>query len=309
MANEIKVTAGSVIWNGWTPGSVSLPLYLLRNVRKMLEIPEVRRSSSSVQGDHGVYDALSFYEPRELPFEGTIIGSSQTERRTMEKAIESAVTLPAVQGYATNDGYITLLFTTEDLLNLQCNAKLDSEVSFKIVDEADPDMREFKFDMIADDPRLFSQTLNTETGVESVIGGVVHIENTLPIHIENTSPVHVLGRSVSVTCNNVGNFGASPIIKVTGPTNGPIVTNETTGIKIDLNGLVLAAGEYVTIDVSAAPKTILKNDGTDQSGYMTADSDWIYLNPGSNNITLLDDTPAALDATLQVQWRDTYISA
>jgi len=71
-----------------------------------------------------------------------------------------------------------------------------------------------------------------------------------------------------------------------------------------LNGYTVADGRYVTIDVGEG--TIELDDGTDLSAYLTSDSTWFYLEPGSNTLRLTHDGSYLLGG-LECQFRNTEI--
>lgn len=297
-AAELQIIIGGITFNDFSSSN----FYLARNTAELLSTLSTRQTKTEKQGEHGVHDSLSFYNERMLPFDGEIHATSQTQRKTMENALKAALGLPTIQSYAGDDGYILVQFTDEDGQAMQCYAKVLDPPRFEVIDNTDPARRRFSFVMMAADPILYSQTLEEEEGDETVQGTnfmVVQGESpTVPFQLYQQT-------AVSATCTNGGTFGAPPIITIDGPTTGPRVTNVTTGLVLDLDGLTLAEGESVVIDVGA--KTILKNDGTDLSGYLTAESDWWVLEPGDNELTLLDDTPAALEADMTIQWRDSWI--
>jgi phage-related protein len=296
MANDIQVTIGSITFNDTS----SDDFYLIVNTPELLSSLSTRQTKTSKQGEHGVHDSLSFYDERMLPFEGEIHAADQAARKTMENALKSTLALPAFQDYAGDDGYMLVEITDEDGNEMQCYAKIVDPPRFSVIDNTDPGRRRFTFVLMAKDPILYGVTLNEEEGDEQVDGTSFEV-------VEGESPEVPFElyqvATPSVMCDNEGTIGAPPVITVTGPTDGPIIRNQTTGLTIDLDGLELLAGESVTIDVAA--KTVEKNDGTDLSPYFTGD--WWVLAPGENSIALLDDTGDALDATLTVQWRNPWI--
>jgi len=71
-----------------------------------------------------------------------------------------------------------------------------------------------------------------------------------------------------------------PVIIIGGPLTSPVVENLTTGERIALTangGLALAAGEFVTVDLSGGSrrdaKTLRNQDGSSVSQYLSTDSD------------------------------------
>ena len=103
-AAELKVTIGSIIFNDY---STSVPSYILRNTSKLLSTLSTRQTKSDKQGGHGIYDSLSFYQERVLPFEGEILGTSQADRKTKEEALKQVLALSGLQSYAVKIGPVT----------------------------------------------------------------------------------------------------------------------------------------------------------------------------------------------------------
>jgi len=69
-----------------------------------------------------------------------------------------------------------------------------------------------------------------------------------------------------------GTWLSYPEIVMTGPMNNPIITNTTTGEKIELD-YNIALGEIVTITTEYGNKTITNEDGDNLIGTLTTDSD------------------------------------
>lgn len=69
-----------------------------------------------------------------------------------------------------------------------------------------------------------------------------------------------------------GTWLTYPEIIFTGPCSNPIITNVTTGEKIELD-YVIASGEVVTITTAYGNKTITNDDGDNLIGTLTTDSD------------------------------------
>jgi hypothetical protein len=296
----------TVTFNDYSGGT---PAYILRNTPDLLSTLSTRQTKNPKQGAHGVVDSLTFYDDRPLPFVGEIVGTSQADRKTKEEALKQCLALSSFQSYAGNDGNILLKFTDEDGALKQCYAKIVTPPKFGVIDNTDPMRRSFGFVMMAKDPNLYGQTLQSGSGTETYAGTNFQVvQSSAP-----SVPFQLYQNTVaSVTCVNSGTKDAPPVITVTGPSTGPIVKNLTTSISMDLSGsggLVLAAGEKVVIDFNAfsITKYDVSNVATNASGYLTAASNWILLQAGSNQIALFDGTPGSLLATIQVQWRNTYI--
>lgn len=298
---EVQITIGDIVFNDFTDRT---RFYKVDNPRELLSTLNTERTESARQGEHGTIDSLSRYGSRTLPFSGEIVAPTLADRVAMERALQRALALSAVQDFATNDGYILVKFRLEDGQLTQCYAKILQPPSFSFREEiaARHLISRFSFAMIAKDPRLYSQTLKSASGSETYDGtnfSVVEGESpTVPFTLyENTI--------MTATCENEGTFDAPPVITISGPTLSPRITNVTTGKYIELTDLELEDGESVEINVGK--RTIEKNDGTDLSAYFGAGSTWFVLVFGENVLTLLDGSPSLIEATALIQWRDTFI--
>lgn len=104
-------------------------------------------------------------------------------------------------------------------------------------------------------------------------------------------PWNVGGTALSAyqTVNYPGTAPSYPKIKVTGPITNFILTNETTGEKLDLTGATIAAGDYYIIDMHRSVKICVDSSGVDRSGELSVDSDLatFRLTPGANLFHLL----------------------
>lgn len=294
-------TIGSLVLGKYTkPGEC----YKVDNFPEILSTVEVRTSQQPRQGEHGVYQSPSLYGARTLPFSGEIVAPDQATRLSMENTMIQELRLAALQGFADGtDGQLLVKFELEDGSLVQCYARVIQAPQFGYREGygGRHRVRTFSFALLAKDPNVYSQTLQSASGGETYAGTNFTIVQgstfKLPFQLYQDTPA-------SATCVNAGNHDAPPVITVAGPTTDPKVTNATTGKYVLLTGLTLAAGQSVVID--ANKRTILRNDGTDLSGYWGSGSSWWVLTPGSNAITLLDGTPSAIQATCTIQWRDTY---
>lgn len=108
----------------------------------------------------------------------------------------------------------------------------------------------------------------------------------------------------STTCENRGNFIATPIISITGTSSNPIVTNTTNGSAVRTVGLSLASGETMAIDTlnHTASFTAGARSGQAANQYINyaTTTDWFDLPLGTNTVTLSGGGNAT------VVWRDTW---
>lgn len=72
--------------------------------------------------------------------------------------------------------------------------------------------------------------------------------------------------------NYAGSFLSYPVIKIVGPITNPVITNTTTGEKLDFTGASIADGSYYLIDCRYEAKSVVDNTGTNRADKLTTDS-------------------------------------
>lgn len=147
----------------------------------------------------------------------------------------------------------------------------------------------------ASDPRLYDPDMHTvlfslEAGGVSPAGWPIGWPIPWPIGSD------VLNMGVNILYSGGSRLGAPeyPVIRVYGPINDPVITNETTQEIIDLSdggGLSLAdPTEWVEIDLANPPrrdaKTIRDQDGNSADQYLTTASDLVtwHLAPAGERL-------------------------
>jgi len=309
--NEIEVTIGTVQLNQSL--SAGSNFYLLRNTPELLSTLSTRKTDKEKQGGHGTEDSLSFYGPRILRFEGEVHASSQAARITLEQALKTVLALRAAQSYDDEDGYVLVEVTDEDGEAKQIYAKVLEPPVFSLLDDAMPESRRFEFVLYAKDPILYGQTLEDEVGPESFLTTTLTFEDgDLPTVKDGDLPVIQDDTANEMTVVNDGSYDTPPVIIVEGPTTDPVIMNVTTGRKMAFTaggGLELLADETLTINVAALSiiKTDSGDNNTDVSGMISTDSEWIFLAPGSNILTLFDETSDDLSGQITVQFRPAWL--
>ena len=95
---------------------------------------------------------------------------------------------------------------------------------------------------------------------------------TIPLAVPMFVGASTLDSLTPITYN--GSWRTYPhLIRITGPITNAIITNETTGEKLDFTGLTIAGGEYYDIDLRYGIKTVTEDDGTNRIDKLTDDSD------------------------------------
>lgn len=70
-----------------------------------------------------------------------------------------------------------------------------------------------------------------------------------------------------------GSWRTFPVITITGPIVNPVITNLTTGDKLDFTGITIAALNTYTIDLAYGRKTVVNQLGVNKIADLTSDSD------------------------------------
>ena len=113
------------------------------------------------------------------------------------------------------------------------------------------------------------------------------------------------------TVTNVGDVATYPVWTITGPGTDVVLQNATSGRTLEWAG-TLGIGETLTLDArggnqSPAPKSVVKNDGSNQFGLLAQFDFWPFV-PGDNtlNISMNAATGASV---VSVAYRARYLGA
>ncbi len=113
----------------------------------------------------------------------------------------------------------------------------------------------------------------------------------------------------------VGTWRSYPVITITGPLNGCIITNLDTDEKISFAGLNLPAAEQRIVDLRYGRKTVVDELGADAMTDVTTDSDlasWHLAEapdaPGGVNGIKVTGTAATADTAVSIEYLNRYIS-
>ena len=147
------------------------------------------------------------------------------------------------------------------------------------------------------DPRVFSEEEHSTGIVLSSQTGGMEFPVTFPLTFGS-------GGAGTGLILNAGNFGARPIVTITGgEVVGPRLEHVGRDESIRLPGFTLPAGSTLSVDFDA--RTVLLG-AVSRYSYLSTDSVWWQLDPGSNEIRFssLSGDPAV---TATVTWRDAWL--
>jgi hypothetical protein len=122
--------------------------------------------------------------------------------------------------------------------------------------------------LVANDPTFYDPTGES---ISIALGGG---GDTWPFPWEIPWGVGASTVDVSVNIQYDGDVASFPsIIRITGPIDDAVITNQSTGEKLDFTGADIAGGDYYDIDLRYGLKTILDSSGADVLSDLTTDSD------------------------------------
>jgi hypothetical protein len=112
------------------------------------------------------------------------------------------------------------------------------------------------------DPETLAETFQLGGGSDALV-------------IPMTIPMVVGASEIDATqeFNYSGTWLSYPMIRITGPITDCVITNESTGEKLDFTGVTIAAGHYYDIDLRYGHKTVLLDGVTNKLADLSTDSD------------------------------------
>ena len=150
-----------------------------------------------------------------------------------------------------------------------------------------------------------------DTSYFSIGGGTdaLYIPMEVPFDI-GTSTINM---SQSVTYN--GTVNSYPIIKITGPIKDCMITNESTGDKLDFTGTTIPAGVTYTINLNYGYKTIIDSTGVNRISQLSSDSDLASFSiephpivAGGINSISLTGTDVTETTAVEISYYERYIA-
>lgn len=151
------------------------------------------------------------------------------------------------------------------------------------------------FELRASDPTWYD-TYASEFAFAQGAGGSGFAFN---LSVPMTFGASSLNETTTISLSAENAWVTFPKVYIYGRVTSPVLTNQTTGDKLDFTGYALNAGQYVVIDLAYGTKTVLRDDGSNQVSKLTTDSDlatWA-LQPGDNVIVA---TGTNADSTTRV---------
>ena len=220
-------------------------------------------------GFHGIKTPRAFWRERVMRLIVGVRSTTSSDYETRRRALEAAFDTP-------RDGLTWLKFTTVGALALQTQFHLNSEIQAPLK-QGEVTIGDFRIELIAEDPVLYSQT-------------------------QSVPEITFAAGSGAVT--NAGNAAVYPVIRVHGAVTDPVITNTTLGKTVSFTGLTIGAGHYIDIDM--LNETILYDGATNYYSYILADDFW-WLAEGSNTITISGTLGGSGDRKIVLTFRAGYM--
>lgn len=120
----------------------------------------------------------------------------------------------------------------------------------------------------------------------------------------------VVDYALGATVPYSGSYDDLPVLTLTGPLGDPVVTNVTTGQKLDFTGSTIAVGVVYTIDLGRDTLSVVDQGGTIHTSKLTDDSDlgsWA-LAAGQSNYVQVTASTSGTASQAQIVYRNRYVS-
>lgn len=254
------------------------------------DAPEVREAAEDlVQLDGGIHGDF-FYGRRPVTLEGMILNPASANDRNvrMTKLTKAcrALRQDATISWTLDGGYKQFV-----------KARLQNGPRY-----AGQWQKTFQVGMVAEDPRIYSDSLYTRT---VSAGGVAEATNRG--YDKRFDYGYGAGQITGqLMIANNGNAMSWPVITIYGPGINPSVTNATTGETLTFT-YNLGASEFLVIDTNPLIRSVLLNNQA--SRYSAVDflnSEWWGLQPGLNDVRI-NFASYSTGAALNVTYRDAWL--
>jgi hypothetical protein len=275
------ITALSLDDNTGTPVSLftSDEKFLPTQLDGLFGVESPRQVKRPRPTNHGAVNDTRYGDGKLISLAFEVIGSDGGDSMTQFRAFTAA----AVQ---TWDYGAALLKWTEltSGLTLQRLVKLDSDIN-PVVDANTGKLLAFQAQFFAEDPRAYSQTLQTITSTALSASGGGHV---FPATYPRT---YTSSGGGTVAFTNAGNRKTPPVFKVYGGCTNPQIVNVTTGERLTITGTI-ANGDYLEIGTSSSGQRYAKLNGTTSRNNFidSLNSVWFELPKGTTNLQMIAGT-------------------
>lgn len=260
---------------------------------------DVRRITDRGPLQHGDSDIDFRLEPTTYPL-GLLMTAATISDHYANRAL-------ALRLFRPSNTPLRLRWTLDNGDVRQIDAHINGRLVFGSKDRSGFGQR-FVVPLRAADPTFYDPTQQAVVyGVGGGSGGFV-----VPLVVPLGVGASTVNQSKTITY--AGTWRDYPIIIITGPITNCVITNTTTGDKLDLTGITLNAGTTYTINCRPGVKTVTDQAGTNKIADLTDDSDLatfsLEADPealGGNNGISVTGSAATTATEIYVQFYSRYV--
>lgn len=269
-------------------GTASLPFVDVENV-KGLDSATFRTTERDHEGDDGGFMDAEYEKGRDIVLDGTIYASGDAMETYLDSLKENwAPSKVQVPFYFKAPGVNERLLFVKPL-----GIRYDWS-SFRRTNQAP-----VQFGAYAEDSRIYDSTLLMAT---LPLGATVFSGFGFNLGFNfGFGGVSSLNDAVLVV--NGGNRPTPPVIRINGPIDNPRLISDTANREMLFQGLSLAVGEYVDVDMKN--KTVKLNGTTNRRNTLVSPT-WFFLEKGTNTLRLRatsSDSSAYATVNYRPAWR------
>ncbi|MFD8470416.1 hypothetical protein ACFV10_35525 [Streptomyces cyaneofuscatus] len=251
----------------------------------------------------GTWPGPDYYAARQVQFDAAVrIPGDPAACHDIVAALQAAADDPAVRLVGGATMPLRLKRPGRPVKRLYGRLRMEEPEYGRVIHGYVPLDLEF----VATDPGFYAdEETTTEIPLGWLTGGGFAAPVVAPIYVQ--SGTTAADRPGWAT--NAGTGQAWPVIRISGPVANVSVINATTGRRLDLPTLNLAAGQWVEIDTRPGRRTVRRENGGNASSLLTPASriDLFSLPPGVSEMrwTGFDNTNTS---RMRLTWRDAYIA-
>lgn len=271
--NEFAIDDLTIITGGQQPTGIKI-----KQPAQGFESPDYRLNQFSNPGRHGGTTSSSLYDFRRIQLEGSIKGNTYEEYYALRRQLLSAVSIQHDDNLNPVPHRVT--FTTLD------GQAYYADVHFNkpLMAIQHPMYSEFMITGTIDTGLIFGQAIISSGNISRPTGGGFESPFISPFISEASTggTVTITNSGDEMAWPTVDNDGNGGII-LTGSLTNPVLTNLTTGRKLELD-YTLQSGDFIQIDM--LKQLVLLNGSSTLISTKTSTSDWWGIAPGPNSISL-----------------------
>jgi hypothetical protein len=256
------------------------------SVNGWLNLPDVRSADALRAGGHGMYAGRDLAGGRVIAFDLEVIEATPAATAALLAALEAQLVVRPAEIVLT--GELPGRGTWRTLVRPR---RRNAPLAYRSV----LGHQQVLFEVVASDPRLYSNTLSSVVGTLGTSSGGLTFAASAPFVFGSA------GGGGFLDCTNAGTFETPYRVTFTGPLVAPSIEHTGQGRKLEFTG-TLAAGETLIVD--SLPRTVLLGGTASRYGWLTSLSQWFTLDPGPNNLRF---TAASGTGTCQVDYRSAWM--